>query len=81
MQLGKQINFCNQSSALCGESFRYGGLTSVRVGSDFPETIVMNESFIEADSDSSLNSDAYYANLESNFEKLAELINQQEIIE
>lgn len=41
----------------------------------------MNESFIEADSDSSLNSDAYYANLESNFEKLAELINQQEIIE
>ena len=38
-------------------------LDSVRVGSDFPSTISIDNS-LKADSDSSLNSEAYYARIQ-----------------
>ena len=38
-----------------------GGLSSVRIGSDFLTTDYENASDIEADSDDSFNSDNYYA--------------------
>ena len=75
MQLGRERKNPCQRSALFSESYKYGGLTSVRVGSDFPDTTDKDWSDFEADTDSTVNSDAYYANLHSKFEKLSRLIN------